>query len=430
MAIEPVDKAFEFLTDAAALDATDLDGEVAERQSRNFFTHAASLAMTKSADGLIDPKLVLSWLLNHLGAPVFLVGLLVPVREAGALLPQMPLAAMLSNVTVRKWIWVAGSLVQGLAAAAIGLAAIFFDGAWAGAVIVACVGALALARSACSLSYKDILGKTVARSARGTATGVASSLAAGIVILFGIVLTAGILERRTLVISGIFLAAILWAVAAFLLSTLFEKPAGVSGGRSEGARLASLQLLRDDRQLRIFVITRGLLVSTALAPPFLVTMAGKGEAGGYGALGLLVLASATASLLSSYVWGRIADRSSRLSLIIAGTGGAASLLAAVLLDAAGYLSAAYVLPVTLFAVMISYHGVRLGRSTHLVDMAPADLRSAYTALSNTLIGALVIAGGALSAVAAVAGAGVAVLLLAGASLAAAGIATRLEEVQS
>ena len=107
-----------------------------------------------------------------------------------------------------------------------------------------------------------------------------------------------------------------------------------------------------------------------------------------------------------------------------------SLFAAVLLDATGYLSSAYVLPLTLFALMSSYHGVRLGRSTHLVDMAPAELRSAYTALSNTLIGTLVIAGGALSAVASFFGPNVTILLLTVASLSAAAVATRLEEVQS
>ncbi|MEC8574214.1 MAG: MFS transporter, partial [Pseudomonadota bacterium] len=55
-------------------------------------THVAALAATKLADGLIDPKLVLAWLLNAIGAPGFLIGILVPVREAGSLLPQLALA--------------------------------------------------------------------------------------------------------------------------------------------------------------------------------------------------------------------------------------------------------------------------------------------------------------------------------------------------
>lgn len=51
-------------------------------EARNGIRHMASLTMTKLADGLINPKLVLSYLLNILGAPAVLVSALVPIREA------------------------------------------------------------------------------------------------------------------------------------------------------------------------------------------------------------------------------------------------------------------------------------------------------------------------------------------------------------
>lgn len=38
-------------------------------QPRNFLTHATSLSLTRIGDGLIDPKLVLAWLVQALGAP-------------------------------------------------------------------------------------------------------------------------------------------------------------------------------------------------------------------------------------------------------------------------------------------------------------------------------------------------------------------------
>ena len=41
------------------------------------------------------------------------------IREAGALLPQLGLAVVLRRMAQRKWMWVAGSAVQGLAAAGI-----------------------------------------------------------------------------------------------------------------------------------------------------------------------------------------------------------------------------------------------------------------------------------------------------------------------
>ncbi|WP_233346949.1 hypothetical protein [Hyphobacterium sp. CCMP332] len=81
-------------------------------EAGNFFRHVGSLSLSKIADGLIDPKLVLSWLMLSLGAPAALVGLLVPIREAAALLPQLFTAGALRRLPRRKWAWASGSAVQ------------------------------------------------------------------------------------------------------------------------------------------------------------------------------------------------------------------------------------------------------------------------------------------------------------------------------
>ena len=95
---------------------TKAEGDLPEAQAgaepKNAVTAAASLVMTKLSDGLIDPKLVLSWLLTALGAPALFVGLLVPIREAGALLPQLWTADRVHAMARRKWVWVAGSAGQ------------------------------------------------------------------------------------------------------------------------------------------------------------------------------------------------------------------------------------------------------------------------------------------------------------------------------
>ena len=101
------------------------NSEATQSESRRFTTHLASLVATKTADGLIDPKLVLSWVLNALSAPGFLIGALVPVREAGALLPQLGLARWIQASARRKMFWAAGSAIQGLAALSIAAAALF-----------------------------------------------------------------------------------------------------------------------------------------------------------------------------------------------------------------------------------------------------------------------------------------------------------------
>ncbi len=414
----------------ALVDDTSGTGGLTQAQSQhepgNFLRHAASLSMSKIADGLIDPKLVLAWLLAHLGAPSLFVGLLVPIREAGALLPQLFTAPRVQAMARRKWAWVAGSVGQGVSAAGIVLTALTLSGATAGAVICALLAVLAVSRSVCSVSYSDILGKTVGSSRRGSATGLASSLGAGAVVIFALVLMTGLLDRAALVLVAITLSSLLFLAAGLIFSTLWEEPAP---GQAGSAALGQLKLLREDAQLRRFIWARGLLTATALAPPYIVLLGAQAGQGTFDRLGALVLASSIASLLSSWVWGRMADRSSRRVLMLSALAGAAALSAAVLLDLAGASGTVWALPLVLFVLMIAYHGVRQGRSIYLVDMAPRDRRAAYTAVSNTVIGVLLLGSGLFGALASLAGANVTLMIFAAMSLAAFGVTKGLHEIK-
>ncbi|BDW86033.1 hypothetical protein [Roseicyclus marinus] len=85
----------------ARLTGSDPD-TIPEDEARNGMIHVAALTLTKTADALIDPKLVLSWLMSALGAPGAMIGALVPLREAGALLPQLALARYVEASPQRK----------------------------------------------------------------------------------------------------------------------------------------------------------------------------------------------------------------------------------------------------------------------------------------------------------------------------------------
>lgn len=384
----------------------DIPEEACSEQPRNFLTHVASLAATKTADGLLDPKLVLAWLLGALGAPLFMVGLLVPVREAGALLPQLVIAAGIRSLPVRKWVWAAGSVVQGLCAAGIALAAATLEGAPAGWTILALLAVLALARSGCSIAHKDVLGKTVSKSTRGTATGTASTVAALLLLGFGALLGSGLVERSVGVIAvALAVAGALWIGSALLFASLAEQPGATEGGGNPLAvAIAQFGLLREDPQLVRFVVVRCLLLATTLAPPFLLAMGGRASGGQAAGLGPFVIASALATIASSYVWGRLADLSSRRVLLVAGSIGAAALAIAAAVGAGrgatagSMLASAWVLPALVFALTIAEQGVRLGRTTHVVDMADPQRRAAYTALSNTITGIVMLGAGVFGAV--------------------------------
>lgn len=427
-----LDKAFQALIiDDEGRACRDIPDSACNEEPRNFFTHVGSLSLSKLADGLIDPKLVLSWLMTTLGAPGYLIGMLVPVREAGALLPQMFTAGSIRAMPLRKYAWAVGAVVQGLGALGILLSALLLDGVAAGWAILGSLTVLSLARSVCSVSYKDVLGKTVSKSRRGTATGTAGSISAALVIVFALLLVTGVVARRDLVLGGLAVAGACWIASGALFTTLEEKPGATEGGaNSWDVAKENLSLLSEDPQLRLFILARGCLTATALAPPFMVAAASAGGQSAFEGLGFLVLASSGAALVSSMVWGRLSDRSSRKVLIFSAIAGAIALAATTAAGFAGLLQTAWALPVLLLFLMIAYQGVRLGRSTHLVDMADEDTRAAYTALSNTIIGIILLAGSLFGVLAQFLGNEAVLGVMAVLCLAGAGFALRLEEVQA
>ena len=93
------------------------------------------------------------------------------------------------------------------------------------------------------------------------------------------------------------------------------------------------------------------------------------------------------------------------------------------------LATVYVPPLMLFVLMIGYQGVRLGRATHIVDMADADRRASYTALSNTSVGLLLLAGGGFGALAELFGVAAVLSAFATMCVLAALVARGLREVQ-
>ena len=431
------------LSDSAARAAYDLltaedDGRVCrdipetlcDEQPRNFSTHVLSLSLTKTADALLNPKLILSWILTTLGASQF-VGLLVPIREAGALLPQLFIAGRIRNMSRRKYAWAIGSALQGLCAGGMAIAALLLEGAALGWTIISLLTLLALSRSICSVSYKDVLGKTVGKTRRGTATGSAATVAAAMTIAYAVLIASGLFDKINIVIIGLIFAALFWLTAGFLFSTLKETAGATEGGANPvSVARENLRYLIDDRELRLFIITRSLLVSTALAPPFMLALKAETMQDNISGLGWLLLASSLASLLSSYVWGRLSDRSSRKVLLLAGLGGGLSLTLTVIASQADWLNVPWLLPFLLFSLMIAYGGVRLGRSVHLVDIADQDKRAVYTALSNTIIGIILLLTSLFSIVASLYGEAVVLAMFALMSFASMSSAHLMREAQA
>jgi len=411
----------------------DIPDAACNDQPENFFLQLGANVCTKIGDELASARLVLPWLLSAAGAPAFFIGLLVPVRESLSLLPQLFVAAAIRAQAIRKWFWIWGSVVQGLCVMAMAMAALSLEGAAAGWTVVGLLVIFSLARGVSSVSAKDVMGKTVSKTRRGTLTGYATAAAGLVTVAAGAWLQLGSGEPDGAggVVGLLLVAGGLWMLGAFLYAGIREQPGATEGGGNAGREaLASLSILVSDAPFRRFVITRALLVSTALLVPFYAALAREETDGGIGGLGALLVAAGIASTVSSGFWGRMADRSSRDVLRLAAT--VAGLLSLVV---AGWamagspgLPSGVVVVGAFFIIGIAHAGIRIGRKTYLVDMANAQTRATYVAVSNTAIGVVLLAGGVFGLVADWVGTAETIGLLGLFCLAGALGATRLDEV--
>jgi hypothetical protein len=105
-------------------------------QPQNFFASPGGNLLGKVADEIASAKLVIPWLFGARGVPEALTGFLVPIREAGVLLPQLAVAAAVSRLAIRKGVWILGAILSALSLFGMDAAALTLDGVAAGGAIL------------------------------------------------------------------------------------------------------------------------------------------------------------------------------------------------------------------------------------------------------------------------------------------------------
>jgi MFS family permease len=174
-----------------------------------------------------------------------------------------------------------------------------------------------------------------------------------------------------------------------------------------------------------------LMISTALMGPLFVAMAQQRAGNDLSSLGWLMLSAGLAGAVSSSFWGRFSDTSSRMTMALgagmAGGLGVGCLLLIAIAPSVATTVAFYA--ALLFLLSVAHSGVRIGRKTHIVDLAGKDNKSEYVALSNTIIGVLLLIVGAFSGAAMAFGLEVGIAALSVLALAGAALSTRMRNVQ-
>lgn len=352
---------------------------------------------SKLAEQLASPGVTLPWLLSSLGVSYSVIGLLQPIKEAGSMMPQLLVAAKIRGASLRKYFWAISALVQAAALFIMGLSLHLFPEPWIIPIILSSFVIYAMASGVASVAFSDVLGKTIPKGARGKLLGQRGSI--GGLLTLGAALWLHFSfgsDTSTIVFSYLlFLAAILWAFASFSFAQIQESPGETSGGGNAIDELRNgLKLLKNDKHFRTFLLSRSLLLNITLSIPFYVLHSRELTQGGLGQVGGILFALSVAQILSSDIWGRLSDKSSKKVMFASAICASIAAILAFTLSRGHLASTATVYSYFLifFILGLAQAGARIGRKTYLVDYAKSDLRARYTAVANTWMGLLSLLG--------------------------------------
>ncbi|GMM70264.1 MFS transporter [Alteromonas gracilis] len=344
----------------------------------------SGLSLNKLADLLISAKTTLTALLVSVGAPVWMIGWLVPIRESGALLPQVLISVYLRNHVERHKVWRLGMFTQAFSVMGIIASVTLFSGFTAGMGVLLSLVILSIGRSACSLTVKDIEADVAKKGKRGNLIGIASTISGLVTLCIAIPLVVfeGALSSNMLLVI---LCASLLSFAATLICVWPIKTRVDTGDKSRDTFSVDF-----DSTVYKFIFVRGLFVHSALvAPYFMIERDGDVQE----LLPIYIGAEALAALLSSIIWGKIADKSAKLTLQLSGVLALFACLGLLALDSTSIFISAFLF----FVLSIAHAGVRTGRKTYSLDVKEGHERTELVGFSNTAIGLILLGFGALYA---------------------------------
>lgn len=419
----------------------ELTPEVRDSVPTNGLRIVSANAMQSSGDQLMNASTVLPWLFATLGVPHALTGLLVPIRESGSMLPQAFLTPLVQRARYRKWVFIAGALIQAFAVGAMALVAALVDGVSAGISILIALAVFSLGRCLTSIASKDVQGRTIPKGERGQINGLATTASGFVAITLGLAIRffGGESLSQFQLAWLLALGAAFWVGVGLLYSGIREpapEPEVTSSQRTTTTSNSFgdlYRLLRDDRAFRHFVTVRSLLLVSSLSPPLIVTLSIHHGAQSLAGLGGFVIASGIAALLGGRIFGRLADRSSKQLMSIGAAVASTLVILTVLLVAipdllGGGWGTNLLFILVYFLLTLIHTGVRVGRKTYVIDMAEGDQRTAYVAVSNTALGLVLLLFGGISSALATLQIYWALLFLAAAGLVGVYSGSRLPEV--
>lgn len=371
--------------------------EACRHSARNYKANLMNGAASKLAEQTAGPNLVIPWLLQAIGAPVWILGFVMPLKQTFSLLPQMITAGYIRTLSIRKTVWTVSGFLQALCLLLMIPSAIYLTPAQAGFSVLFLLIVFSTASGAASVAFQDVLGKTVDKGQRGRLLS-ARAFAGGILtIAAGLVISRLKGGSLTTLYMLLVFGAVLWVISSLFFQSIKEYPGSVKGGRNAVKETAAgFALFRKYKGFRQYMYARIMLNIIEIAVPFYAFYASELLGTSRAGLGLFMTAIGVSQVISSPFWGRAADETSRTVMIQSAVISVAAAVVAVVCYFLTSQLAVYVGLLASFVLIgLAEAGVRLGRKTYLVDATPAENKATFTAFSNSMVGVITLFAGLL-----------------------------------
>lgn len=375
--------------------------EACRHSARNYKANLYNGAASKLAEQTAGPNLVIPWLLQAIGAPVWILGFAMPLKQTFSLLPQMITAGYIRTLAVRKTVWTISGFIQALCLILMIPSAVYLNPFEAGVAVLFLLIIYSTASGTASVAFQDVLGKTIDKGQRGKLLSARAFAGGVLTIAAGLIISrvkgGSITTLYLLLVAG----AVLWIISSLFFQSIKEEPGAVKGGRNAIKEAAAgIYLFKRYKGFRRYLYARLSLNVIEIAVPFYAFYASELLGTSKAGLGLFMMAIGVSQVISSPFWGRAADETSRKVLIQSALISVAASVVAVVCYFLTDQLAVYAGLLAAFVLMgLAEAGVRLGRKTYLVDATPADNKSTFTAFSNSLVGVLSLAAGVLGLIA-------------------------------
>jgi MFS family permease len=360
------------------------------------------------ASSLVDPTLVLVTFLSNFTQSALLLGLIVPITQAGWSLPQLWISGSIQNQPLKVKIYRQTAVIRilswGILATTINLVEnpqllliLFFIS----------FSISSLASGLGGLPFLEIISKTIPTRRRGElfawrlGIGGLLSIAGGFIVQWILGAKSPFSQMQS---YGILAAAyfVLASIAIFFIFFIQEKKDEfVQPRRSGNQQLREgISLLRKNHNFRKFISYQTMMIISGVAVPFFAIFVQQQLGGEKSWIGIYLIIIAITNLTSNLIFGRISRRiSNKLILRIATIAGLMMslwVLMLALLEKPLHLSpttASIALAPAFILSAIRLTGVTVAGNPILLSFTPPQTRSLMLGFTQTLLGIVLLISG-------------------------------------